>query len=67
MNDETAARAVLELSGARTLLEQLDVKSNHTNLMNVLAVSNSIGMVIKMLSEPEKGEKPDGNPNPKGK
>lgn len=67
MNDETAARAALELSNVRMLLEQLDVKSSSTNLMNVQAIKNSIGMVIKMLTEPEKGEKPDGNSGQKGK
>lgn len=67
MNDETAARAALELSNVRMLLEQLDVKSSSTNLMNVQAIKNSIGIIIKMLTEPEKGEKPDGNSGQKGK
>jgi hypothetical protein len=65
MNDETVARAVLELTNTRALLEQLDVKSGRNILMNMLAIDNSVNMVIKMLTEPEKGEKPDGNPNKK--
>jgi hypothetical protein len=35
--------------------------------MNVQAIKNSIGIIIKMLTEPEKGEKPDGNSGQKGK
>lgn len=65
MNDETAARAAMELSTARTVLEQLDIKSNRANLMNVLAIGNSISTVIRMLTEPEKEEKPDGNSDQK--
>ena len=67
MNDETVARAVLELTNTRALLEQLDVKSGRNILMNMLAIDNSVNMVIKMLTEPEKGGKPDGNSDQKRK
>ena len=60
--DTRITQAVLELTNAQTVIEQLDVKANRNNLMNLLAVGNSINMVIKLLTAPEKGET-DGNTN----